>query len=130
MSPSSYLVMVVYFFLYNMVDQKKTVANQAVADQFKISRSNLHRITSGRKYAGGSIQTGRKCKNLQELEEHRETMVKISKVKAKVKVKKTVTVMKTTPKLIDLPFLDDPPAGGTPWSCKKKVDEDSKPMVH
>ena len=73
---------------------------------------------------------GRKCKSLQELEEHGETMVKISKVKAKVKAKKTVTVMKTTPKLIDLPFLDDPLAGGTRWSRKKNVEEDSKPMVH
>ena len=99
MSPSSYLAVEVYFFLYNTVDQKKTVANQAVADWFKISRSNLHRITSGRKYAGGSIQMGRKCKSLQEIEEHGETMVKISKVKAKVKAKKMVTVTKTTPKL-------------------------------
>ena len=57
-------------------------------------------------------------------------MVKISKVKSKVKAKKTVMVMKTTPKLIDLPFLDEPPAGGTQWSCKKKADDDSKPMVH
>ena len=92
MLPSAYLVAAVYFFLYNTVDQKKTVANQAVADLFKISRSNLHRITSGRKYAGGSIQMGRKSKSLQELEEHSETMVKISKMKAKVKAKKMVTV--------------------------------------
>ena len=60
----------VYYFLFNTVDQKKTVANQAVADQFKVSKSNLHRITSGRKYAGGSITTGRKLKSVQELEEH------------------------------------------------------------
>ena len=47
MSLSAYLVAAVYYFLFNAVDQKKTVANQAVADQFKVSKSNLHRITSG-----------------------------------------------------------------------------------
>ena len=130
MSPSAYLVAAVYFFLYNTVDQMKTVANQTVADRFKVSRSNLHRITSGRKYSGGSVQATRKFKSLQELEEHGEAMVKISKVKTKTKVKKTVTVTKTTPKLIDLPFLDDPPASGTRRSRKKKEAEDSKPMVH
>ena len=62
MSPSAYLAAAVYYFLYNVADQKKTVANQMVADLFKISRSNLHRITSGRNYAGGSITTGRKLK--------------------------------------------------------------------
>ena len=105
MSPLSYLVAMVYYFLFNTVDQKKTVANQAVVDWFKISRSNLHRITSGRKYDGGNITTGRKLKSLQELKEHGEPMVKIGKVKAKPKAKKTITVMKTAPKLIGLPFL-------------------------
>ena len=51
MSPSAYLAAVVYYFLFNTVDQKKTVVNQAVVDQFKVSKSNLHKITSGRKYA-------------------------------------------------------------------------------
>ena len=81
-----------------MADQKKTVANQTLADLFKISRSNLHRITSGRKYTGGSITTGRKLKSVQELEEHGEQMVTISKVKTKLKSQKKVTVTKTTPK--------------------------------
>ena len=108
MSPSAYLVAAVYYFLFNTVDQKKTVANQAVADQFKVSKSNLHRITSGQKYTGGSITTGRKLKSVQELEEHGEAMVKIAKVKPKPKAKKTVMVMKTTPRLIPLPFLEDP----------------------
>ena len=115
MSPSLYLSAAVYFFLYNTVDQMKTISNQAVADQFKVSRSNLHRITSGRKYSGGSTQATRKCKTLQEVEEHGEAMVKISKVKPKPKpkVKKTVTVTKVTPKLTDLLFLDEPPGSGT-----------------
>ena len=135
MSPSAYLVVVVNYFLFNTVDQKKTVANQAVADQFKVSKSNLHRITSGRKYAGGSIWTSRKLKSVQELEEHGERMVKIAKVKPKPKSKKMVTVTKTTPKMIPLPFLEDPPgeprrSGRKKDTGKKDGDDDEKPMVH
>ena len=47
MSPSAYLAVAVYYFLFNTIDQKKTIANQAVSDKFKVSRSNMHRITSG-----------------------------------------------------------------------------------
>ena len=110
-SPSAYLVAAVYYFLFNTVDQKKTIANQAVSDKFKVSRSNMHRITSGQKYARGSITTGRKLKSIQELEEHGESMVKIAKVKPKPKAKKMITVMKMTPKIIPLPFLPDDTAG-------------------
>ena len=85
LSPSSYLAAAVYFFLYNTIDQKKTIPNQAVADLFGVSRSNLHRITSGRKYSGGSMTTGKKAKSLQELEEHGKPMVKIAKRKRKNK---------------------------------------------
>ena len=42
MSPSAYLAAAVYYFLYSVVDQKKAIANQAVADLFKVSKSNLH----------------------------------------------------------------------------------------
>ena len=114
MSPSAYLVAAVYYFLFNTIDQKKTIVNQAVSDKFKVSRSNMHRITSGRKYAGGSITTGRKLKSVQELEEHGESMLKIVKVKLKPKAKKTITVTKTTPKIIPLPFLPDDTAGEVP----------------
>ena len=100
MSPLAYLAAAVYYFLYIVVDQKKTVANQMVADLFKVSKSNLHWITSGRKYTAGSITTGRKLKSVQELEEHGEHMVRIAKVKPKAKPRsqKKITVMKTTPK--------------------------------
>ena len=87
MSPSAYLAAAVYYFLYSVVDQKKAVVNQAVADLFKVSKSNLHWITSGRKYAVGNITTGQKLKSVQELEEHGEQMVKIAKVKPKPKPK-------------------------------------------
>ena len=44
MSTSVYLAVAVYYFLYGVVYQKKAVANQMVAELFKISKSNLHRI--------------------------------------------------------------------------------------
>ena len=133
MSPSAYLAAAVYYFLYSVVDQKKAVANQAVADLFKVSKSNLHRITSGRKYAGESIMTGRKLKSVQELEEHGEQMVKIAKVKPKPKSKNKVVVTKTTPKVILLPFLEElteDPRRSRRKKGKDKKDDDEEPMVH
>ena len=133
MSPSAYLAAAVYYFLYGVVDQKKAVGNQVVADLFKVSKSNLHRITSGRKYAGGSITMGRKLKSVQELEEHGEQMVKIAKVKPKSKSKNKVVVTKTTPKLIPLPFLEEPtedPGRPRRKKGKDKKDNDAEPMVH
>ena len=133
MSPSAYLAAAVYYFLYGVVDQKKAVGNQVVADLFKVSKSNLHRITSGRKYAGGSITMGRKLKSVQELEEHGEQMVKIAKVKLKSKSKNKVVVTKTTPKLIPLPFLEEPtedPGRPRRKKGKDKKDNDAEPMVH
>ena len=130
MSPSAYLAPV-YFFLYNTVDQMKSVSNQAVTDLFMVSRSNLHRVTSGRKYSGGSTQATRNSRTLQEVEEHGEEMVKISKVRPKTKAQKKVTVTKVQPKLTELPFLDDPPAGRTRQSRRRKgKDDDDKPMEH
>ena len=103
-------------------------------DLFKVSKSNLHRITSGRKYAGGSIRTGQKLKSIQELEEHREQRVIIAKVKLKSKPisQKKVTVMKTMPKIIPLPFLEE--STGEPRRSRRKKDKDKKdddeePMV-
>ena len=65
MSPSLYLAAAVYYFLFNTVNQKTTVANQVVVDLFKILRSNLHRITSSQKYTDGSTTTCRKIKSHQ-----------------------------------------------------------------
>ena len=111
------------------------MANQAVANIFKVSKSNLHQITSGRKYAGRSITTDPKLKCVQELENYGEQMVKIAKVKPKPKPKsqKMVTVMKMTPKIILLPFLEEPT--GEPRRSRRKKDKDKKdndeePMVH
>ena len=58
-------------------------------------------------------------------------MVKISKVKPKKKAQKKITVTKVQPKLTNLPFLDQPPAGRTRQSRRKKEeDDDDKPMEH
>ena len=133
MSPSAYLPVAVYYFLYSVIDQKKAVGNQAVADLFKVSKSNLHRITSGRKKAGGSVTMGKKLKSVKELEEHGEQMVKIAKVKPKPKSKKKVVVTKVTPKLIPLPFLEEPtedPRRSRRKKDKDKEDDDEEPMVH
>ena len=137
MSPSAYLAAAVYYFLYGVVDQKKAVASQMVAELFKISKSNLHRITSGRKYASGGTMTGRKLKSVQELEEHGEQMVKIAKVKTKLKPKsqKKVIVTKTTPKIILLPFLEEQTGELEPGRSRRKrgkdkKDDDEEPMVH
>ena len=133
MSPLAYLAAAVYYVLYSVVDQKKAVANQVVGDLFKVSKSILHRITSGRKYAGGSVMTGKKLKTVQGLEEHGEQMVKIAKVKPKPKSKKTVVVTKVTPKVIPLLFLEEPTEDPRRSRRKKdrvKKDDDEEPMVH
>ena len=131
MSPLAYLLAAVYYFLCNTADQSKTVHNHMVADLFKVSHSNLHKITSGHKYSGRSTTTTRKAKNLKELEEHGEQMVKVGKVKGKVAKKKVmVTKVKTTPQLVPLPFLEDTPALET-WGQQKKTEKtEEKPMEH
>ena len=103
-------------------------------DLFKVSKSNLHWITSGRKYTGGSVTTGQKLKSIQELEEHGKQMVKIAKVnmKSKPKSQKKVTVTKMTPKIILLPFLEEPtgePRRSKRRKDKDKKDDDKEPMV-
>ena len=133
MSPLAYLAAAVYYFLYSVVDQRKAVANQVVADLFKVSKSNLHRITSGRKYARGSVMMGKKCKSVQEVEEHGEQMVKIAKVKPKPKSKKKVVMTKITLKVIPFPFLEEPtgdPRRSRRKKDKDKKDDDEEPMVH
>ena len=76
--------------------------------------------------------TGKKCKSVQEVEEHGEQMVKIAKVKPKPKSKKVV-VMKITLKVIPLPFLEEPtgdPRRSRRKKDKDKKDDDEEPMVH
>ena len=109
----------------------------------KLAPSNLHKLVSGKKYAGGSKGEGRKASFLKELEERSEKMVKVIRKKAvssvasssksrgragKAKSSETVKVTKTLPKLISLPFLDNKTlAAGTRGARKKqKGDETEK----
>ena len=67
------------------------------------------------------------------MEEHGEQMVKIAKVKPKPKSKKKVVVTKITPKVILLPFLEEPtgdPRRSRRKKDKDKKDDDKEPMVH
>ena len=58
-------------------------------------------------------------------------MVKVAKIKGKKRQKVQVKKAKQTPKLIDLPFLEDKPAMGTRSAHKRrKDDDDDKPMIH
>ena len=60
-------------------------------------------------------------------------MVKIAKVKPKPKSKKKVVVTKVTPKVMLLPFLEEPtedPRRSRRKKDKDKEDDDEEPMVH
>ena len=119
------------------------VTNKGVAALFKVAPSNLHKLVSGKKYHGGSHGDSRKVSLLKDIEEHGETMVQVIRKKTvklatsgsgtlksggkggKPKSSGKVTVTKTIPKIIPLPFLDDEtPAAGTREARKKKKEGD------
>ena len=142
MLPTQYLVAMVYYFVMAEADNTRTVTNKGVATMFKLSPSNLHKLVSGKKYAGGSKGEGKKASSLKELEERSEPMVQVIKNKTvssaagssksggragKVKSSEKVKITKVPPKLIPLPLLDNKtPASGTRGSCKKQKGEDTK----
>ena len=138
---TQFLEAVVHYFVYSQVDQKNPMTNKFVADKFKLSPSNLHRIITGRRYAGGTTKTAP--------EDHVERFVKVAKAqvetckgKGKGKAKSSATtsvakgsakmselkvmVAKIIPRLINLPFLEDTPAEGTHGAKRPKKDNDSK----
>ena len=118
--PTHYLAVATHYFVYSQADQVNPMTNKFVANKFKLSSSNLHRIITGRHYSGGSMKVTP--------EEHRERFMKVAKAAETVKGKGSgkssatasaakgsakmsdtkVTVAKVTPKLIDLPFLEEP----------------------
>ena len=146
--PTRYLAAAVHYFIYSQADQKNPMTNKFVSDKFDLSSSNLHRIITGRRYAGG--QEGAKAAP----DDHREKYVKVSKAQTEVcgsskmmgkgkgkgkssaavsaakgsdkPVASKVTVAKVPPKLIPLPFFDDTPAEGMRGAKKHKKDEGSK----
>ena len=117
-----YLAAMVYYFVAAEADSTRTVTNKGVADMFRLTPSNLYKLVSGKKYAGGSKGEGRKASSLKELEDRSETMVKVIREKmvsgvaggsksggkaGKVKSSDKVTVTKAQPKVMPLPYFDD-----------------------
>ena len=70
--PTRYLPAAVHYFVYSQADQANPMTNKFVANKFKLSPSNLHRIITGRRYSGGSTKVTS--------EEHGERFVKVAKV--------------------------------------------------
>ena len=143
MVPTQYLVAMVYYFVYAEANPEVTVTNKGVAGLFKVSPSNLHKLVSGKKYLGGSQEVIKKAGSLKDIEDHGEHMIKVSKKKStkptssasstsksggkggKPKTSGKITVTKTTPKIIPLPFLDnETPAEGMRGAHKKKKEGD------
>ena len=142
MVPTQYLAAMMYYFVYAEANPETTVTNKGMAGLFKVSPSNLHKLVSGKRYLGGSQGVSKKASSLKELEEHGEHMVKVCKKTTKTtastrgvsksggkggkpKSSGKVTVMKTTPKLVPLPFLDEEtPAAGTRGARKRKKEDD------
>ena len=92
-----YLAVAVHYFIYSQADQVHPPTNKFVAEKFKLSLSNLHRILMGRKYAGGHETV--KVKS----DDHGEKYVKVSKYpetkKGKGKEKAARLYAKTAEKL-------------------------------
>ena len=140
MLPTQYLAAMVYYFVAAEADSTHMVT-KGVATKFKLSPSNLHKLVSGKKYAGGSKGEGKKASSLKELEQRSGLMVKIIRKKTvssaaggsksggrvgKAKSTEKVKVTKAQPKIISLPFLDDEtPASGTRGSHKKQKGDDT-----
>ena len=119
MLPTQYLAAMVYYFVAAEADSTRTVTNKGVATMFKLSPSNLHKLVSGKKYAGGSKGEGKKASSLKELEERSKPMVQVIKKKTvssaagssrsrgrsgKVKSTEKVKVTKAQPNIIHYHF--------------------------
>ena len=77
--PTRYLAAAVHYFIYSQAVQEAPMTNKLVAKKFFVSLSTLHRITSGRRYAGGHETTKA------QMGEHGEVTVKVVKKKEKGK---------------------------------------------
>ena len=142
MLPTQYLAAMVYYFVAAEADSTRTVTNKGVATKFKLSPSNLHKLVSRKKYAGGSKGEGKKASSLKELEARSESMEKVTRKKmvssaaggsksggrvGKGKSTEKVKVTKAQPKIIPLPFLDNETlASGTRGSRKKQKGDDTQ----
>ena len=87
--PTRLLAAAMHYFIYSQAVQNAPMTNKGVAEKFKVPVGSLHRITSGRRYAGGhASQKGQQ-------DDHGEIVVKVSKKKHD-KGKTTVTKVTTT----------------------------------
>ena len=125
MISTQYLSALVFYFVYAEANLKLNVTNKGVAEMFKLSPSNLHKLVSRKKYQGGSTGSARKASSLKDLEEHGEPMVQCIRKKmtktgggssmstksggraGRAKSSSKIMVTKTKPHLIPLSFLDD-----------------------
>ena len=80
MLPTRYLAAATHYFIYSQAVQEAPMTNKLVAKKFDVSLSTLHRITSGRRYAGGHETTRA------QMGEHGEVTVKVVKKKEKGKI--------------------------------------------
>ena len=78
--PTRYLAAATHYFIYSQAVQEAPMTNKLVAKKFDVSLSTLHRITSGRRYAGGHETTRA------QMGEHGEVTVKVVKKKEKGKI--------------------------------------------
>ena len=78
--PTRYLAAATHYFIYSQAVQEAPMTNKLVAKKFDVSLSTLHRITSGRRYAGGHETTKA------QMGEHGEVTVKVVKKKEKGKI--------------------------------------------
>ena len=92
--PTRYLAAATHYFIYSQAAQEAPMTNKLVAKKFNVSISTLHRITSGRRYAGGHETTKA------QMGEHGEMTVKVVKKKEKGKIAVT-KVPVTTQEEID-----------------------------
>ena len=83
MIPTQYLSVMIFYFVYAETNPKLNVTNKGMAEMFKLSPSNLHKLVSGKKYQGGSMGTARKASSLKDLEEHGQPMVQCIRKKMK-----------------------------------------------
>ena len=79
---TQYLTAMVFYFVYAEANPKVTVTNKGVAEMFKLSPSNLHKLVSGKKYHGGSMGTARKVTTLKQdhQEKFRRNFLKVGEI--------------------------------------------------
>ena len=93
--PTRYLAAATHYFIYSQATQEAPMTNKLVAKKFNVSLSTLHRITSGRRYAGGHETTKA------QMGEHGEMTVKVVKKKEKGKIAVTKVPTSTQEEIDD-----------------------------